>query len=146
MKNYHILNSKFYLSVIYYVLGLIINKKLNAIRFFEKSLSYWPLPKHSYLCNKEIGIIYYYNDFFQKAKYYLQKAESSIEENELDTELFTFLGLVYYTEEDNMKAKEYFEKALNRYGKFEWIKKDFIRSHLEAADYKIRGDSETLPS
>lgn len=124
--------------MIYYVLGIIANKKLSAIKFFEKSLKYWSLPKHSYLCFKEIGIIYYYNDFFQKAKNYLHKAESLIKEEDQDMELLTFLGLVYYVEENNLKAKEYFEQALNKYTKWAWIKKDFIHSHLRAAEYKLK--------
>ena len=138
MKNFRILNPKFYLSVGYYLLGLIGNKKLYAIRFFEKSLNYWPLPKHSYLCFKEIGIIYYHNDFFEKAKCFLRKAEALTAQDELDVELLTFLGLVHYAQEDNLTAKRYFEMALSRYSKFEWIKKDFISTHLRAVEYKLK--------
>ena len=129
------LNPKFYLSMICYVLGLITNKRLSAIKLFEKSLKYYSLPKHSYLCYKEIGIIYYYNDFFQKAKYYLHKAEALINEDERDTELLTFLGLVYYAEANYPAVKQYLEKALAKYGKFEWIKKDFIQTHLKASEF-----------
>ncbi len=125
--------------MVYYFVGLINYRKISAINFFEKSLNYYSSPKHSYLCYKEIGIINYYNDRFQKAKFYLDKAEALINDKG-DAELFTFLGLVYYADGNYLSAKKYLEKALDKYGNFEWIKKEFIFSHLKATEYYLKGE------
>ena len=137
MKNYKLLSYKLYVSVFYYALGILNYRRLAAVNFFEQSLKFdCPLPLQ-YLCYKEIGIVYYYNDFYDKSKFYLEKTLRLIEADEGDTELFTFLGLVHYAQDDFLKAKEYFEKALRKYKKFEWIKKEFISSHINGCEYYL---------
>lgn len=132
---------KSYLSVLYYVLGILRYRHLTAINFFEKSLKLDCPTSLRYLCYKEIGIVYYYNNSYNKSKLYLEKTLSLISDVGGDTELFTFLGLVYYAENDFLKAKKCFEEALRKYKKFEWIKRDYINSHIKGCEYYIeKGD------
>lgn len=144
MKKYApLLNPKFYLSTFYYMLGIFSAKKLKAVNFFEKSLEIYPTAILEYFCNRNIGVVYYYNDFFEKAKLHLLKAKSLINENEGDTELLTFLGLVYYTEANYQESKNYLEKALKKHGKYEWIKKSFIITHLKAIENFLNESGDT---
>lgn len=132
MKKY-----KSYLSVFYYVLGILKYRRLAAVSCFEQSLKLDCPVSLQYLCYKEIGIVYYYNDFYDKSKFYLEKTFSLIKADGGDTELFTFIGLVHYAQSDFLKAKEYFEEALKKYKKWEWIKKDFICSHIKGCEYYL---------
>ncbi len=137
MKNQKLFSYKFYLAIFYYIVALFHHRKLGAVNFFKKSLRHYNPISHQFLCYKDIGITYYYNDLYQKSTFYLAKALALTQNNQGDTEFFTFLGLVNYAQGDFLKAKEYFEEALKKYKKLEWIKKDFIYSHIKGCEYYL---------